>query len=225
MKNQAAWLAFLLVVLGDLAGIYLDHEMLRFVFKPLIVPAVGWLFLNSSVRERSYRTPLLIALFFSWLGDILLMFDAANEIYFLLGLSAFLVAHLFYIGLFHRIRTKMAVPWKPWLFLPVVAYYIFLILLVSPYLGDKEWPVRVYGMVISFMLLLALHLVGRKTGRAGSLICAGAFLFVISDSVLAINKFYMTFAGAGLLVMATYAAGQVLIAVGVARFTRDLQKL
>jgi uncharacterized membrane protein YhhN len=153
------------------------------------------------------------------------MFESRGEIFFLLGLSAFLVAHVFYILFFQGARQAAGIKSNPWLLLLVSFYYTSLILFLSPYLGDKEWPVRIYGVVISLMLLLALHMRQLPDKTAGPLMCIGAVLFVLSDSVLAVNKFYSSFEGAGIIVMATYAAGQLFIVRGAAQYTRQTQKL
>ena len=68
---------------------------------------------------------------------------------------------------------------------------------LSPYLGDMKLPVRIYGIVISFMFMLAMHMLFIKNKTAGKWMMIGALLFVISDSVLAINKFYQSFEAAG----------------------------
>jgi uncharacterized membrane protein YhhN len=79
-------------------------------------------------------------------------------------------------------------------------------------------PVRVYGLVISFMLMLALHLLFLANRKAGLYIAGGAILFVISDSLLAINKFYQSFEAAGFLVMFTYGLAQLFLATGAAAY-------
>lgn len=49
---------------------------------------------------------------------------------------------------------------------------------------------------------------------------AGALLFIISDSVLAINRFYNQFEPAGLIVMLTYGLAQLLITDGAINYIR-----
>ena len=225
MKFNPWFIIFLIVLAGDLTGILLKDENWQYIFKPLIVPAVTANFLSAwTGKNKKLQVLVLSALFFSWAGDILLMFESRDEIYFLLGLSAFLIAHLFYIAFFHQLRTRGKISVNNWLLLFVAVYYTSLILLLTNYLGDKEWPVRIYGIVISFMLFLALHMNRLPGKQAGIMMMTGASLFVISDSLLAINKFYFAFEGAGLLVMITYAIAQWLIATGAARYLHHLQK-
>lgn len=67
------------------------------------------------------------------------------------------------------------------------------------------------------MLIFAFSLIGlRKEGLA---IFIGAVLFVISDSLLALNKFVFSLKDFGWLVMATYSAAVLMLAIGLRRYT------
>jgi uncharacterized membrane protein YhhN len=79
-------------------------------------------------------------------------------------------------------------------------------------------PVLVYGIVISVMFLLALHMLFIKNKEAGKLMMFGALLFIASDSILAINKFYESFEYAGIAIMLTYGIAQLLITLGAVRY-------
>ncbi len=159
-----------------------------------------------------------MALLFSWLGDVLLMFQQKDPLFFLLGLSSFLIAHIFYIIFFYRVGIEEKVRVNPWLLLIVAIYYIALITLLSPHLGEMKVPVFIYGIVISFMFMLAMHMLSIKNKRVGQWMMAGALLFVISDSTLAINKFYRGFEIAGVVVMLTYGLAQLFIIEGASRY-------
>jgi uncharacterized membrane protein YhhN len=99
-----------------------------------------------------------------------------------------------------------------------------LIILLSPYLGDMKLPVRIYGIVISFMFMLAMHMLFIKNKTAGRFMMTGALLFVISDSVLAINKFYQPFEAAGMVIMLTYGLAQLFIVEGSIRYMTSVDK-
>jgi uncharacterized membrane protein YhhN len=105
----------------------------------------------------------------------------------------------------------------------VVVYYAALITLLSPYLADMKIPVLVYGIVISFMFMLAMHMLFIKHKTAGKWMMFGASLFVISDSVLAINKFYQSFEAAGIIIMLTYGLAQLFIVHGAVRYLQGVE--
>ena len=79
-------------------------------------------------------------------------------------------------------------------------------------------PVRIYGIVISFMFMLALHMLFIKDKVAGKWMMLGALLFIISDSALAINKFYQPFEVASVIIMLTYGLAQLFIIEGARRY-------
>lgn len=214
------WLSFfILALVANLAGIQLNNELLQFVSKPLIIPALtGYFFFQTKDIVSSLKKWIVAALIFSWGGDVLLLFQPKNEIFFLLGLSSFLLAHIFYIIYFHQVRIKENVKGNPWLLVTVVIYYAILINLLVPYLGAMKIPVLVYGVVISFMFMLAMHMLFIKHKAAGKWMMTGALLFVISDSVLAINKFYQPFDVAGIVIMLTYGLAQVFIIQGAIKY-------
>ncbi len=122
------------------------------------------------------------------------------------------------IFFFHAIRVKEGIKAKPLLLLPVTIYYAGLMFWLSPYLGEMAMPVRIYGLIISFMLMLALHIFYIRNKKAAPYMVAGALLFVLSDSILAINKFYMPFQLAGTLIMLTYGFAQYLIVEGAVKY-------
>ena len=225
MKEKHWILLFAAVITGDIIGTQVESGLLQTIFKPMILPVLIGYF-DSQVKDitKGFAKWVLFALLFSFAGDVLLMFQAKKEIFFLLGLSAFLIAHIFYIIFFHHIRLKEGVKSNPWLLVPVVVYYAGLIYFLSPYLGEMKLPVRIYGIVISFMFMLAMHMLFIKNKIAGKWMMIGALLFIISDSVLAINKFYQPFEIAGVLIMLTYGLAQLFIVKGAADYINSVDK-
>lgn len=161
---------------------------------------------------------MLLALAFSWAGDVLLMFESVDNSFFIFGLIAFLIAHIFYIVLFDQVRVKENIRQSLLPLLPIAIYYILLMSLLQPYLGKMQKPVSVYGLVISIMLSFAVDLWRSKDRLASFFTIAGALLFITSDSLLAINKFYNSFEFGGMLIMLTYGTAQLLITLGAVRF-------
>jgi len=212
MKRSIWLILFAIDAIVELIAIQLNNESIQLIAKPLLMPLLGAYFISQT---NSIKSPLkkwiLIALLFSLAGDVVLMFQEKSSIYFMLGLVAFLFAHIFYIFFFHNIRVIENMKSKAWLLLIVVTYYAGLITFLSPYLGDMKLPVRIYGIVISFMFLLAMHMLFIKNKIAGRWMMIGALLFVVSDSVLAINKFYRPFEMAGIIIILTYILAQFFI--------------
>lgn len=219
MKKTIWIILFALVFLIDLIAVYSNNASLRFITKPLLMPLLAiYLLLHTSSVTSSLKVWIFLALFFSWLGDIFLLFDTEGSNFFLLGLSAFLVAQVFYIVFFHNIRMREYIRGNALLLLLVILYYSILISVLTPYLGSMKLPVRIYGVVLSFMLMLAMHPMLGKNKKAGLWMMIGAILFVASDSLLAFNKFFSAFNYAGLIIMLTYGLAQLFITEGAVRY-------
>jgi uncharacterized membrane protein YhhN len=219
MKKQFWIIAFLVILLIELIGVQIGNMTLQYIAKPLLLlPLAGYFLSQTGGVSNNLKRWVLLALFFCWLGDVLLLFQVQKPDFFLFGLAAFLLAHIFYILFFHGVRIREKVKGNILLLVIVVVYYTALIVFLSPYLKDMTLPVRVYGIVISFMFMLAMHMLFIKNKTAGKWMMVGALLFVISDSTLAIDKFYKPFELAGVIIMITYGAAQFFIVKGAAYY-------
>lgn len=77
----------------------------------------------------------------------------------------------------------------------------------------------IYALVITIMALQALFRFGYTTNKSFALVFIGAILFMISDSLLAINKFLMPIQFASFYIISTYMVAQYLIVEGVIAHT------
>ncbi len=155
---------------------------------------------------------ILAALFLSWCGDVLL--QAKNM--FLPGLLSFLLAHACYIIYFRQAgkNKKGYLQLKPLLIILVLLYIVLLLVLLFPYLDELKIPVIIYSMTIGAMLLMAINTKQQLNNRAPVFFITGALLFVLSDSLLAVNLFVLKNGVLSLGVMATYTTAQYLIVKG-----------
>ena len=218
--KKTIWITlFLLVLLVNLIAVYSNSESLQFITKPLLMPLLAiYLLLRTNTINSNLKGWIFLALFFSWAGDIFLLFEERGSNFFLFGLSAFLVAQVFYIVFFHNIRMREYIRGNALLLLLVIVYYSVLINVLSPYLGNMKLPVRIYGVVLSFMVMLAMHTMLGKNKKAALWMTMGAILFVVSDSLLAFNKFFSAFNNAGVVTMLTYGLAQLFITEGAIRY-------
>jgi uncharacterized membrane protein YhhN len=142
----------------------------------------------------------------------------------MLGLGAFMIAHLVYIFLnLNLIETedrKLKFHWSDILF---AAYGLFMFRFVRPNLGEMMIPTLIYTVVICMMGITAAKRFRRSSKQSFILVLSGAMVFMVSDSLLAIDKFYQSFAQADLLIMLTYITGQFLIVRGIIMFIENLK--
>ena len=181
-------------------------------------------FRGSAMMEAIKYKFIYLALFFSWWGDIFLMFPRNEaspnaKLLFISGLVSFLIGHFNYI--IHFIKemksiTKVTViVEKPYLVLPFLLFIFLFLRLMYPTLGTMKIPVTVYGIVITSMMLMAFNRKNIVNSTSFYLVFAGALLFVFSDSCIAVNLFYKPFELARMVIMSTYIIAQFLIIKGI----------
>jgi uncharacterized membrane protein YhhN len=224
MNTQKNYLLlfFLIISILELASQLFDWQTGHFIFKPLVIPALALYFLyQMSDKNKTILQLGLGALLFSWLGDVFLLIPAQQETFFILGLGSFLTAHLIYIILYNKATDKVHgrsfLRKRPGFALPFLFIGAFLFYKLWPSLGSMAVPVGVYTIIIVLMSLSALYRFYKTTNESFVYVMGGAIMFMVSDSILAVNKFLMEVPLGGFLIMATYITAQYLIIEGLIR--------
>jgi uncharacterized membrane protein YhhN len=212
---------FLAVVVIELLTQIYGWANLHIIVKPLLMLTLAMFFYFSLAKRKNLAFLVIIALLFSWLGDIFLLFQEIKTLYFTLGLVSFLLAHLTYIYIFSNSSQNF----KPKLFTYSTGFLLILfggllVYLMWPGLGGLKIPVVIYTTVIITMGISALF---RKANGASSVL-VGAMLFIASDSMLAFNKFYQPIDAAGFWVMLTYILAQYFIVNGMISYFISMRK-
>ncbi len=223
MTKRILLLAFLADSVALMIGEILFSKTLILCTKPLLMPLLAaWLWASmEGIKSRPLRWWWLLGLLCSTLGDTLLMFTGKSSggLFFLMGLGAFLLAHGCYIaGIWGEMGGQRGfLHQKPALLLPALAYLVALLAWLWPDVPPAmRLPVAAYAAVLVTMAMSVLHWRSHLTHSIFTPLMAGALLFVLSDSLLAINKFGHSFEWSRVAVMATYIVGQWLMARGVA---------
>ena len=202
--NKIIWIYFIVTAL-DLIGVGLKVDWLVLICKPLMMTSLmAFYWVVSTRRSKLY----LGALFFSLLGDIFLL-DKEGQ--FLLGIGAFLVTQILFIILVLKRSNAFS---KANLIFSTVPFLIYLVLLMrtlAPELNDLFYPVLIYGSVISVFGITALNYHLNQRNAESMILLSGAVLFIASDSMIALNKFYSPHMIYPVAIMLTYALAQYLI--------------
>ncbi|WP_298518439.1 lysoplasmalogenase [uncultured Kordia sp.] len=215
MKTKFFLILFAVITILELFfGSFEDYTYLHYFTKPAIVISLLVFFLsNSKHLTSSLKLITILALLFSLSGDVLLMFVTSSETFFIAGLVSFLLAHIMYILVFLRNRnTKMNN--FPFIALLLV-YATGLFWLIKDGLGDLLIPVLVYMAVILTMATTAFLRKEMVLHVGYVYVFVGAIFFMLSDSLLAINKFHYTLPFSNLSIMSTYALAQLFIVLGI----------
>lgn len=211
-------LLLIIIVVVELTGRITENINLEYYVKPLIMIWMAVYFLIFR-KKKEFTLPVLVAFFFSWVGDNMLMFSGNNELFFFAGVGGFFIAQLTYIFIFSKFSENGGKGYLQQhlivgiLFLAYVAGIYFLL---DPGLEGVMKPViLIYALSLIGMSMMALNRHSRVNYPSFLMVFIGSVLFVISDSMIALNKFFVEFSLAGFWIMITYISAQYLIMRGL----------
>ncbi len=218
MKNsKIILLVFWAVLALHLLAIYMNMPLIRVISKCALLPLLLLYLMvaGSGHHQPVFKKLAMLALFFSWLGDILLTQD--GTIFFLMGMVAFIVTHLINGGLLLRlqsVRFTFATMMGVILALGAIGMVYYWL---HDFLGTFSIPVVLYMFIIGSVLVLAFNVSNNTRYKNIAYTCfiPGMFLFTVSDSLLALNKFlFHNPTGLDIWIMLTYALAQWLLTEG-----------
>ena len=183
-----------------------DSESLQFIFKPLTMLAIILIaFLNSSAPMTFYQQAILVGLIFSTIGDVFLI---KQDRFFVQGLISFLLGHLCFIAAFWTAPNWLSV-------IPYLIYVGIFLSILWKYLDKLKIPVIIYAIVLAVMSWMALSRTIEHHNHDTLHVFLGSIIFIVSDSLLAFNKFKSPIPYAHLWILATYFLAQWFIALSV----------
>jgi uncharacterized membrane protein YhhN len=196
----------ILTIWSDARG----RQPLFHIVKPLtMVLVITIALLARAPVPAAYKTLILAGLLCSLLGDIALMFP---EKWFTAGLVSFLAAHVLYILAFRPGPERTI---SAGMFIPFIVFGLMMFRVVAPSLGRLKIPVLVYIAAITVMAGFATSRFVDRGGIQPLLAFAGAVLFLVSDSVLAYDRFAKKLGSAQIIILGTYFPAQLLIALSI----------
>lgn len=205
-KTKISLFVFVLVSLLDITGILFEIPLLVLIFKPLVLLSLMLLYFVTATKINKIYVLALVCSFF---GDVLLMY--VGDVYFTFGLVSFLLAHLIFIKIIVDRFQKPDLSKIIMSIIPFAILFIGIIYFLKDDLNELFIPVVIYGFTIStFGVVAMLDYMNTRTDQS-FLMFVGAVIFISSDSILAINKFYNTTQVLEVFVMATYIVAQFLI--------------
>jgi|JI8StandDraft_1071087.scaffolds.fasta_scaffold329112_2 alkenylglycerophosphocholine/alkenylglycerophosphoethanolamine hydrolase len=170
---------------------------------PILLLA-GLVFVYSNSQKQLYL--FAIGLVFSSMGDIVLALTFSLS--FVTGLGLFLVAHLFYIASFW-LSSRVSFKSRQMQIGIVALFAIIMAIQILPRTGSMTLPVGLYLTVIAIMAVTAA--IQQKQDK---IFFVGAMVFMLSDGLIAWNKFIDPIPESRLLIMTTYYIAQGLLTKG-----------
>lgn len=215
MKNLILVLLFL-VTCRHLYDSWRDDAKKRAYTKPFPLLLIMLYYVLST---KNISIPLILALFTSWLGDVLLI--PKGHKWFTMGGISFMLSHLFFVLVYLKNIQFSKIPWG-WA-IPIWLIYHMISMYIMYRVKDNTpkmmvFPMYFYLLCNSTMNVFALlqHLSLQSNGSLVALI--GAILFFVSDCTLFIVRYSknpnLVFKK-HFTVMLTYILGEFLITLGM----------
>lgn len=206
-----------IVLMGTIYIFFIPDEplILKLVFKLIPMGLIVLFALQRMPKEkRALHWLILSGLLFCAVGD-------ATLHWFIIGLSAFLIGHMFYMAAFFT--QWQYSKFRFWLLIPLVVYGAAMGIRLVDALSDSENAALIGPVLFYLLAILGMAWSAIMSGNRNAII--GSLLFVASDSVLAWNMFIETVPQSHLLIMSTYYAAQFFIAYSIRGFVKNLRDM
>ncbi len=191
-----------------------QNKMLRNKTKPFILIGLMGFYLGAA---NPVILSVVLALFFSWLGDMLLIPKGTK--WFTAGGIAFMVSHAFFILSYVQDTDFRTIPLAVLILLPAafIAASLVIFRFLRPHLPKGLfYPMLFYLILNGAMNCFAWFRAITVGGAAGIITTVGALLFFVSDSSLFFVRFHKdSRLKTHFLVMLTYSLGEFLIILGL----------
>lgn len=206
----------ILLILAILFGLYYVFGFdtipaeTKMVFKLLPMILIILFALSTRIRSPRYYVLVCTGLVFCAIGDYTLQ-------WFIIGLISFLIGHIFYIAAFSE--GKEHVPNRVKAIL--LFYGAFMAIWICSTLSSEI--VLAIAVLAYISVILAMGWMSCKTGSLYAKI--GALSFILSDSILAVNKFITDIPFSHELIMVTYYSAQIFISLSITQYYEIRNKM
>jgi uncharacterized membrane protein YhhN len=200
------------LAVGDWIAVQQRLFRVEYVLKPATLAALA---ATAVVADLGDPKPWVVAaLVFGLLGDVgLMLSDGHADPPFLAGLGAFLIGHGWYIVAFLQAGVRGLYVISGLLIVAGIAG----LALPAVLRGAARSAGRPFALIVAFYAaaLSAMTVLGVGTGVVTTAI--GVVLFLISDTLIARERFVAPVLNGDLLIIVTYHLAQFLILVGLIR--------
>ncbi|MGE7953863.1 lysoplasmalogenase [Lysinibacillus xylanilyticus] len=217
MRNLSKKILLTCIMLFGLYYIFFFSEIaesLKLVFK--VIPMLLIIILAATQKNlgiKKYQLLIVIGLVFCMVGDYTLQ-------WFLIGLTSFLIGHIFYIFAFSSTNERKVPTWAK---IVLLVYGASMAVWIVGTVFSSGDVVLGFAVIAYISVILTMGWTAIKTGSTFATI--GALLFIASDSYLAVDKFVMPLPFSHEFIMLTYYSAQILIALSILQYSEIRSKV
>lgn len=216
--NILAYLSLIIYIVFLALNIYfniIDKNWEKGFFKVLLMPVLAIFYLSVF---KDYGLIIMLAIVFSWFGDVFLLKTRQRDIIF--GMLSFSLAHIMYIL---QIVYKMEFKNINYIFVSIlIVLYFGIGIFISTYLREYVKKtlknltnlIYVYGTLLSILGIFSMIVGLNNLYSGGIYLMLGSNLFILSDIILSYNLFIKNDKISSILVMFIYSISQLFLIIG-----------
>lgn len=212
-------LIYIIISLLSLSFLITENILGFYISKPFVVPVLLiYLFFKFKKSQHSLIPTLMIATFFSMLGDIFLLFTVNEALFKLVGICTFIVAQAAYAYLYYlsvASHKKRHIPvYKRWPEIISIGATVIATIIIYPSLGDFAAPAIIYALITTITIVFALNRRFYVSRKSFSLTMLGVLFFFVSDTLMGDDLFLENIIN-HFFVMLSYVIGHYLVIKGM----------
>ncbi len=211
--------SYLMLSAISILFLLLEIEIGFYITKPFIV-LILIIYLFKKFKELQHKLiPLLmVATFFSFLGDVLLLITIDEAMFKLFGICTFTVAQAAYAILYYlstkNKKLKNIALYQRWPEFLAVGITILTVIMIYPSLGDFAVLGLIYAFITSLTIIFALNRRFFVDSKSFWFTFSGVISFFISDALMGDDLFF-TKIWTHAMVMIFYVIGHFLVINGM----------
>ena len=210
---------FIAISVVHLVAHLMAFQWLVFITKPLLIPILLWYFSEGlSVGNLTLiQKRMVAALSLAWIGDIINLYSQVSHWIFMAGIIVFLAMQIMYIIIcFYLISFKQInLLYLIFCALLFITYGSILLWILLPHLNDLTIPVLIYASALTLTGIASALTKDQLPRNVFYCLLTGTILYIITDSLDAINNFKASFPYASFWIALTYLAAQMMITIAI----------
>lgn len=188
--SRPSLILYIVAGIGVILGKIFDHEIVMLIFKPMVVPAIYYYYLQTKTRDTNVLFSINVWLFF--ISDMVLLIYGQDVILFVMGCN--LISYLILIKIAASDNVKAKLNLFNIIFITILLFLLGFILftilnLKIEYIIDYYFFYLIYGIVL--IILVAISAFNYLSNSTASFLhlCLMSLSILVSDLFYAINRF------------------------------------
>ena len=219
VKNR--FIAFVIIAVVHLTGQLVSNEWIIWMTRPLLMPSLLWWFLSQISKPFSFAHKRMIAaLLLASAGDIFALLAKFNDWFFFADILCYLFMQLMYVLIFLSIVRFQDVS-KVYISIAILIFIVYGIIFLNYLLPHSGWltlPILIYASAVTLTIISSAITITYFPRPLFIMLMTGTIIYLISDTIIATNKFITPVYLSGFWGLLAYIVAQALITKVISKY-------